>query len=68
MNRMHSKGKYSYKPLGLFGLHWVSINGVRQPAFEDIGGDFFNLSELLHSLMVQYIDKKCTYLVFEFNS
>ena len=49
------------------GMQWVSINGVRQPAFEDIGGDFFNLSELWHSLMVQHIDKKCPYLVFEFN-
>ena len=39
------------------GMQWVSINGVRQPAFKDIGGDFFNLSELLHSLMVRYIDK-----------
>ena len=39
-------------------MQWVSINGVRQPAFKDIGGDFFNLSELLHSLMVRYIDNK----------
>ena len=40
------------------GMQWVSINGVRQPAFKDIGGDFFNLSELLHSLMVPYIIDK----------
>ena len=58
MNRMHSQRKYSYKSLGLFDLQWVSINSVRQPAFEDIGGNFLNLSELLHSLMVPYIIDK----------